>query len=218
MTISYDDEYFTKRIGNDPKRLKQFILDGVFIRKFIQSGKVCDVGCSTGEFLRTIGWEGERYGMEVNDFAIEQAGDFINFEKNITNQIDFFDLIIFRGTIQHVNRPFEMLNEAYSALKPGGFLCFLATPNTSSPLYKAKRNLPFIEWDKVFFVPEEKTFLNALENVGFDTIKVEFPYLGTPYAVPILDHLRFLANLFSRDFLPHAFWRSSMSIMVQKPK
>ena len=33
----FEDDYFEDRVGNDPKRLKQFDLDGNFIRNFVKS-------------------------------------------------------------------------------------------------------------------------------------------------------------------------------------
>ena len=37
------------------------------------NGKVCDVGCSTGEFLETINWKGPRFGIEISDYARDIA-------------------------------------------------------------------------------------------------------------------------------------------------
>src|SRR5437870_5168060 len=115
-------------MGNDAKRIAQFKLDGQYVRRFIAHGVCCDVGCSTGEFLRTIEWNGPTYGMEISAHAqqiAEQNG--IRFDKNIYTESGFFDLVIFRGTIQHVDEPFCMMKAAYSALKKGGFIVFLAT-------------------------------------------------------------------------------------------
>ena len=69
----YGDSYFDQRIGNNCKRNRQFDLDGAFIRKKKSKGVICDVSCSTGEFLDRIEWEGKKYGMEVNMSAIAQA-------------------------------------------------------------------------------------------------------------------------------------------------
>jgi len=215
-TYNYTNEYFKYRLGNDSKRIAQFDLDAKFIRQFIEKGSVCDVGCSTGEFLRRINWDGALYGMEVNDYAISLAKDIINFEKNIYTEKDFFDLVVFRGTIQHVENPFKMLREAYSSLKPEGYLCLLAVPNTSSPLYRLKQDLPFIEWDKVYYITDEKSLVNAIQNIGFKHILTQKPYLETPYCSIIKDHFYFLNNIFIKSFKPHAFWGSSLSIIFQK--
>ena len=105
----YPNDYFKDRSSNDRYRIKSFLSERDFLLKHINfKGTVCDVGCSTGEFLNSIGWLGEKYGMEISEFAIEIAKkNNIDFSKNIETEKSFFDLVIFRGTIQHVPTPFE---------------------------------------------------------------------------------------------------------------
>ena len=197
--------------------MRQFELDYQLVEPYIGCGTICDVGCSTGEFLRHINWRGPKYGMEVNQYAIKKASDIICFEKNIETETDFFDIIVFRGTLQLVDRPFEMLRQSYKALKPNGILYICATPNLAAPLYRIKKDLPFIEWDKINYVPESKTLRFALCNMGYKIEAIQYPYLKTPYASLVKDHLKFILNLISPVFHPHAFWQSTMSIVARKP-
>lgn len=212
----WPDEYFDDRNRNNEKRLKQFEIDSKFIKNYIKSGKICDIGCSTGEFLKYLNLPGEMYGMEINKFAKKKASQFISFEKNIFTEKNFFDLIIFRGTIQHVDEPFKMIKESYNSLKQGGLIVFLSTPNSNSLLYKLKNNLAFLDKKTNFYIPGEIELTNSLENFGFKVKKVCFPYIKTPYASPIRDHYNFLKNLFSKKFYPHPFWKTSMSIIAEK--
>ena len=125
--------------------------------------------------------------------AIEQAKSrSISFERSIFDQKNFFDLIIFRGTIQHVDEPFSMIKSSFEALRDGGYLIFLATPNTNSILYKLKGDLPFLDWKINFYIPGKKEFSNALENIGFEIIDVSYPYYNTPYCNLAKDHFLFL--------------------------
>src|ERR1700730_14673881 len=130
----YKDDYFTGRQKNDEKRLKTFLQEKAFMSRHMPlSGAVCDVGCSTGEFLETIQWNGPRFGMEVNPAAIEAAKKSgFSFEKSILTEQNFFDAVIFRGTIQHVPDPFLYIGAAHKSLKKGGAVVFLATPNANS--------------------------------------------------------------------------------------
>lgn len=213
----FEDDYFEDRVGNDPKRLKQFDLDGKFIRNFIKNGVVCDVGCSSGEFLKHIKFEGDLYGMEVSDAAKELAKDVISFEKNIFTEENFFDLIIFRGTIQHVDEPFRMIKQSFEALKPGGYLVFIATPNSNSPYYRINKTLPFLDPPLNFYIPADHELKNALENFGFKNIFIEYPYIDTPYKKFILDHIKFFINFLFRVKLNYPFWKSMMNISCKKP-
>ena len=213
----WPDSYFEDRNLNNEKRLRQFSLDAEYIKKFKRKGNLCDVGCSTGEFLRSITWEGSFYGMEINDHARKVAEEFVSFEKNIFTEKDFFDAVVFRGTIQHVDIPFQMIKSTLSALKPGGVIIFLATPNSDSILYRLKGNLPFLDWPLNFYIPGAKELSNTLTNFGFEVLDVNFPYWHTPYRSALKDHFKFLVNAVSSKFLPHAFWGSSMNLVARRP-
>ena len=212
----WGDSYFADRDMNNARRLAQFRIDADFVRKFFKGGNVCDVGCSSGEFLRFASLDGTYFGMEVNPLAMRKASDIISFDKNILTEEDFFDLVIFRGTIQHVDIPFQMIKSAYHSLKPGGVIVFLATPNSNSILYRLKQELPFVNWRLNFYIPGKKDLSNALENFGFNVIGVEYPYWKTPYRRIVFDHFKFLLNVFSPKFHKHAFWGSSMNLAAQK--
>jgi SAM-dependent methyltransferase len=211
------NNYFKDRNLNNSLRLAQFKIDKNFINQFFKNGNVCDVGCGTGEFLRYIKLNGNLYGMEINDYAKKKASDIISFNKNIFTEENYFDLIIFRGTIQHVDNPFEMIKSSYKALKRGGYLIFLATPNTDSILYKIKKDLAFLDDALNFYIPGKKSFLNALKNFGFKIQRVETPYYNTPYRNFFQDHLKFFINLLSNKFYKHPFWGSSMNVAAKKP-
>jgi len=214
--IEYKDSYFKDRELNDPLRLKSFDLELKFLKKYILSGNVLDIGCSTGEFLKFAEWDGEKFGMEVSQHAIklaEQSG--ISFTKDIFNTQDFFDLIIFRGTIQHIDTPFQYLIKSYDALKDGGYLVFLATPNANSLYYKIWNTLPFLAPKLNFYIPSDKDLINAMQNIGFNFIEVEYPYLRSPYSNPFKDHVKFILKLFGfKTKFP--FWRNSMNIIFRK--
>jgi|TARA_Y200000002_G_C22662483_1_gene656416 SAM-dependent methyltransferase len=214
----FPNDYFLDRQGNNKLRLKQFELDKKFITRYKKKGTICDVGCSTGEFLSHIKWEGEKYGMEINQFAKKIASSFINFEKNIFTEKNFFDLVIFRGTIQHVDDPFYMIRKTYKALKEDGYIIFLATPNIESILYKLKNTLPVFHnyEDTIYYRPSYRALTNLLKNYNFEVIEVNFPYLNTPYCNFVGDHLKFLKNFFSKNFYPHPFWGSMMNIVAKK--
>ena len=69
----YGKSYFSKRLGNDDKRQKSFAMEKKLVNKYVSSGKILDIGCSTGEFLKFMDWDGEMYGMGISDHAIKEA-------------------------------------------------------------------------------------------------------------------------------------------------
>jgi SAM-dependent methyltransferase len=214
----YDDLYFKERNFVDKKRIKSFNQERDFLFKHIKDGLICDVGCSTGEFLSSINWPGERYGMEINKGAIKVAKDNgIRFSKDILNQDNFFDVVVFRGTIQHLPNPFSYIQNTYESLKPGGFIVFLATPNMSSIFYKFFNDLPMLDDKLNFYIPSDKTLSNVLVNLNFNIIEIDKPYIKSPYANFISDHYKFIKKLLFRTDDVFAFWGSSMNMIAQKP-
>jgi 2-polyprenyl-3-methyl-5-hydroxy-6-metoxy-1,4-benzoquinol methylase len=214
----YPDEYYGERLKNQPdKRTESFVLESKFIKKYIKAGILMDVGCATGEFLDVLDWDGEKYGMEISEHAIkiaEKKG--IRFDKDLSAE-NFFDLIIFRGTIQHVDTPIFYIKQAFRALKPGGYIVFLATPNADSIYYRLFKTLPFLSPTRNFYIPSETTLQQILTNFGFEIIEKRFPYLNSPYSNPIKDHVKFILRClgFNTKF---PFWKSSMELIAQKPR
>jgi len=209
---SYHDRNFNNKL-----RLLQFDKDRQYLHRFVSDGKICDVGCGTGEFLEYIQWQGDRYGMEISDYATQEAQKRgIDFSKHILNQVDFFDVILFRGTLQHVDVPLYLVKSAYRALKPGGFIVFLATPNSESILYRLKQNLPALNPKKNFYIPGARQLSNILENFEFKVLDISYPYIETPYASPVLDHAKFIINLLTPLYIKHPFWKSMMNMVAMK--
>ena len=212
----YDDTYFANRHGGDPLRQKSFADEARFIRSHRQAGVLLDVGCGTGEFLAALQWNGPIYGMEIARNAILEAQKRgICFDKSLINENEFFDIIIFRGTIQHIPVPFAYLQFAYQALKPGGHVVFLATPNANSIYYKIWNTLPALEPEKNFFIPSDIVLINAMRNIGFNLCEIRYPYWSSPYASPIRDHWNFVCSLFGRR-RKFPFWRNMMDAVFEK--
>jgi len=213
----WSDDSYNDRNFNNKLRLLQYDQDKQYLHRYATNGSICDIGCGTGEFLEYIQWSGSRHGLEISDYAMSQAKERgFDFSKNILNQEESFDVVLFRGTIQHVDTPFYLIKKAYQALKPGGVIVFLATPNSESILYRLKGSLPALNPDKNFYVPGSSQLSNALENFKFQVLDISYPYLNTPYAKPISDHLKFLANALTPVYIKHPFWKSMMNLVARK--
>ncbi len=194
----YSDSYFKKRLLNDSTRIRSFQKEKYFIKKFTSLNKrVCDVGCSTGEFLASIEWKGPKYGIEINKKAILHAKkNGIKFDRNILNTSNFFDVIIFRGTIQHLENPFNYLASAQSSLKKGGYVFFLATPNINSLHYKFFNDLPALDAKRNFYLPSKSSIINLMKIYNFKLIDSEYPYLDSGYDKPLINFLCFFLKIF----------------------
>lgn len=214
----YGDDYFATRKENDPKRVESFLQEKVFIAKYSDlKGPVCDVGCSTGEFLKVIGYKGDKFGMEISDYAKQLARkNGISFDKDITNVSEYFDLVVFRGTIQHIPDPFNYIDLSFKALKRGGLICFLATPNSNSLVYKFFNTLPVLEPTLNFYIPSDVTLKNILINRGFEILEIEYPYWNSPYKRNVKDFLNFIKCLIFGGKPNFSFPKNMMNIVAKK--
>lgn len=218
FTALYDGSYFEHRKSNDQKRLISFAQEKAFLLRHLDlNGRVCDVGCSTGEFLSAIDWAGPRHGVEINSEAIELARQSgIDFSQSILTEGAFFDVVVFRGTIQHLPDPFLYIQKAYESLKPGGHIVFLATPNANSLVYKVFNTLPALNPKYNFYIPSDVNLPDVLRNYDFEVVEIERPYLKSPYARPLMDHLNFIRCLITGSKPNFAFWGNMMNIIARK--
>jgi len=218
MKEIFSKQYFENRFLNDEKRVKSFQQEIQFVNKFKTSGKILDIGCATGEMLLSFNWQGEMYGMEISDYAKSIAeANGISFKKDIFNCTNYFDVIVFRGTIQHIDTPFYYIKKCFNALKDDGILVFLATPNTNSVYFKLWNTLPFLDIPTTnYLIPNDKWFINSLHNLGFKKVEIDYPYLSSPYCNFLKDHVMFLLKFLGFKNFKFAFWKNSMNIIFKK--
>jgi SAM-dependent methyltransferase len=216
----YDESYFAL-YRDDPNRLAMYRAERSRIEKLKPAGRILDVGCGLGGFLAQFPpdrWE--RYGVDVAEIAIREArarGIRVNdFDRAYDYPDEFFDVIVLRGSLQLIPTPFAVLQECIRLLAPGGVLALLSTPNSNSPYYRRFGTLPFLTPHANFLIPSDIMMRDALRNFGLDLVEIRYPYLDTPYARPLRDHLYYLLSFFGvkRKF---AFWRSAMEVYARKP-
>ena len=109
-----------------------------FLNKFIQKGKILDVGAGLGEFLsqakQTNRWQ--CFGTETSRYAVEFTKKEFDIElsfgqlEDIGYAKDFFDAVCFWHVLEHLPYPSKAIKETARILKDDGFL-FIAVPNDS---------------------------------------------------------------------------------------
>jgi len=215
----YDDQYFAV-YRNDNARKKMYQEEREQIESLKNGGRILDVGCGIGVFLEEFSaskWE--KYGTDISDLAINEArsrGINVNdFENAYDYPSSYFDVIVFRGSLQLIPTPFYVIEICSRLLSSGGYMIFLSTPNSNSPYYKRFKTLPFLTPHANFLIPSDVMMKNALKNFGLQVERIRYPYLGGPYAKPLRDHLFFLLSYFGvKKKFP--FWRSVMEIYARK--
>jgi 2-polyprenyl-3-methyl-5-hydroxy-6-metoxy-1,4-benzoquinol methylase len=149
MSAHYPDEYEPYHTGNrqpqDARLASATVSYGTakrcrFVTRFHpQGGRLLEVGCAAGQFLRAMklipGWSVQ--GVEINpgiaQTAREQYGlDIITGALEQTNfPDDTFDVVVLWDVLEHLHNPQQGLQKIGRILKPGGSLV-LRVPNLDS--------------------------------------------------------------------------------------
>jgi 2-polyprenyl-3-methyl-5-hydroxy-6-metoxy-1,4-benzoquinol methylase len=137
----------------------------------MKGGAILDVGCGVGDWLCHLHGNWTKCGVEPDDYAAKQARVKGIFVGGYDYEPGSFDVIVFRGTLQHIENPFETLRKAVELLRHGGLLVFLATPNTNSPMYKRTGTLPALDPPRNWWLPSDLNLRNVLANMGFKNIE-----------------------------------------------
>jgi 2-polyprenyl-3-methyl-5-hydroxy-6-metoxy-1,4-benzoquinol methylase len=103
------------------------------------NGKLLDIGCSSGHFLKVASDSGyDAFGIEPNQKMVEFATNDLGLNNisqgttdTVTLQEEYFDIVTMWDVIEHVPEPSKLLEFAMKSLKPGGWL-FAYTENYDS--------------------------------------------------------------------------------------
>ena len=120
-----------------------------------------------------------------------------------------FDVVVFRGVLQHIYNPIVMLQEAHARLERGGLLAILATPDTDSIGYLRWGTLPALDAPRNWIPFGHRMLRNILERLQYSAIEFCHPY-GYPYASPLKDLWNFIIGK------PTAFPGNMMECFARK--
>jgi 2-polyprenyl-3-methyl-5-hydroxy-6-metoxy-1,4-benzoquinol methylase len=136
LTKLYDTEtYHAQEMGDEPSMLdgRATVNADLLTRHHTRPGRVLDVGCSAGHFLRVMkdrGWS--TAGVELSTRSAEVARS--RGLDVVTGTLDdapwpdaSFDALTLWDVIEHLVFPGPVLDRAFQLLKPGGLLV-MATP------------------------------------------------------------------------------------------
>ena len=181
-------------------------------------GRLLDVGCATGLFLKTMrdgGWQVA--GVELNEYAAAHARNLFDLEV-VTGTLEAFsyppasfDVITMWDVLEHVFDPKQTLAQAAELLKAGGLLV-LSTPNPTC--FEARLfGSCWIGWERPrhlhLFSPE--VLRRYLERAGFE--KIDFASRGGRWSVTLTS----IAFLLKARGVPEEKWRPWLSRAYNLP-
>lgn len=104
----------------------------------LERGRILDVGCGSGFFLRALGDAWERWGVETGEEAVSAARQALGQEHVFQGSLlgtSFpeakFEVVTFWSALEHMNDPKENLVEARRILQKDGTLV-VQVPNAGS--------------------------------------------------------------------------------------
>lgn len=165
-----------------------------FARKFLEqrSGRLIDVGCGLGFFLKAIepfrDWGA--HGCEISPEAVRYARETLGLNGVVSGRLEdagfepgAFDIITMWDVIEHILEPDALLRCCHALLKPGG-VCFMHTPNIRVQLPKAqlkrlvrgmRRDVGYLQARDHLHHYSTESLRRLLERNGFS--RVEFIHL-----------------------------------------
>jgi 2-polyprenyl-3-methyl-5-hydroxy-6-metoxy-1,4-benzoquinol methylase len=125
------------------------------IRNIKPSGKLLEVGCARGDFLRAAREWFDVCGVEPNAELAAASSQVAPVHQDIIERTPWsdFDVIATFHVIEHVDSPRSFVRAAVERLKPGG-LMVIETPNIDTFPYKLFKS----RWRQ--FIPEHYFFFN----------------------------------------------------------
>ncbi len=182
------------------------------IEKYKKNGKILDIGCGPGFFLKVAkdnDWN--EYGVELSKWACDYGK---NIGVNIINKRlekakfndNLFDVITLWDVIEHVENPSGLLLEIKRILKNDGTIA-LNTPNIGSIFAKIMGKKWWNLMGMHIYYFDKKTIRKILEKNGFRIIKIKsYSRIIIPkYAIGWIKNYKiiygFLKFIFDKTFL-----------------
>lgn len=125
----YESSYYDDML--DPKLQERRYKEELKYISGIPRGRLLDVGCSTGAFMKIAqgaGWD--VYGTDLFSSQVKsnvrskvRFGDF----SKLKYPPNYFDVVTSWAVFEHLQDPYAYFRKVYDVLKPGGTFVFLVT-------------------------------------------------------------------------------------------
>ncbi|MBZ5689386.1 MAG: class I SAM-dependent methyltransferase [Acidobacteriia bacterium] len=150
----------------------------VMYLRFLQAGRLLEVGCGSGTMLKgmaNLGWRAE--GIDSDPRAAENCrrrglNVRAGFLEDLQYPANYYDVVTMSHLIEHVHEPLELLIECHRILKPSGRLS-LVTPNINSAGHRVYGSSWFhLDPPRHLHIFSVASLKALLQKAGFRSMKI----------------------------------------------
>lgn len=160
------------------------------IPKFVNGGKLLEIGCSHGELLKKmkdLGWgvTGIEMSKKMTEYARSIGLDVLAGRIEDQNyETGSFDVIIMNMVLEHLHDPFGNLERITKWLKPGGQLIF-SIPYITGTEFKIFKEYSYgLQLPHHMSFPNKKIIIESLKKLGYKNTKFYFHFFDRDIVVP----------------------------------
>ena len=220
--------YHKKNTKLNALRKEQYRIDANFLSRYIShNSRILDVGCSTGNFLFEIH---NCYnlksllGVDIDISAISEAkrkySDIATF-KNIdllkVDSNESFDLILFRGTLQYLDKNLhKSIQHIKKLLNKNGKIIIFSLPSSDSFIYKLLEDKWSLFHPEMSLIFNEKSMRFLCEQHSLIIDDINYPYLEDVYS-NIEDDYNQVKNIINgKSITSTPFWGAIMRVVISQ--
>jgi 2-polyprenyl-3-methyl-5-hydroxy-6-metoxy-1,4-benzoquinol methylase len=177
--LDYYSRYYTESNLEPPILVKKSL--GKTVRDFeryrSQCNTVCDLGFGAGTLLEVAqdaGWKcvGSEYSEDAIKIGKAKGWEVHHGDLGETDLCGPYDVLTIIETLEHVQNPRELLQQALVRIRAGGLL-YGTTPNSGSlNAYLLKNNWSVITFPEHPVLLSRKSLKKILKELGFEQISV----------------------------------------------
>ncbi|MCK5022758.1 MAG: class I SAM-dependent methyltransferase [Candidatus Aenigmarchaeota archaeon] len=148
------------------------------IECFVQGGRLLEIGCGTGNFIRHLSSKWQIYGVEPSKWAVGQLqkrgvrGTFVNdvFSGGIYPK-GFFDVVVLIDVMEHIQRPTEFISSVELCMRPMGILVILTGNCRSLAARMLRSRWGYLRSAEHCSIFNKGSLTYLLERSGFSIIR-----------------------------------------------
>jgi len=196
--------------ASEPGLNKEFANTLGFLTQFEPSGRLLEIGCAYGNFLRVAAKKFDVYGVEISEHAADRCRQYGlrvlqgAVSRELLAEFDMFDVCVLLDVIEHLESPERSLSMIAEKLKVGGHL-LLTTGDFGSAFARAsgKRWRLMTPPQHLWFFTQTGIRMLA-RRVGLEVVAIDHPWKRVPIGLIVYQVSRnFTSRLTAPAFLNH---------------